>query len=219
MNVILLGPPGAGKGTQAKLIEDQFGIKQLSSGDMLRGAVAAGTPIGKQAKAFMDEGKLVPDDLVVQIVFDTIDGLGNAKGFILDGFPRTAHQAKVLDSKLAEHGRKIDWAIVFDVDNDMLVKRIAGRFTCATCGEGYHDLFKRPDREGVCNRCGGTTFKRRDDDNEATVRKRLDIYHAETKPLIEYYRAAGKLRSIDGEKPIEEVSRAVKDVFSEHHGA
>ncbi len=215
MNVILLGPPGAGKGTQAKMIEDQFGLKQLSSGDMLRSAVAAGTEVGKRAKAYMDDGKLVPDEVVVDIVFDTIDSLGHTNGFILDGFPRTARQAEALDTKLAASGRRIDWAILFDVDNELLVKRIAGRFTCATCGEGYHDIFKRPAKEGVCDRCGGTEFKRRADDNEATVRKRLEVYHAETAPLIDYYRAAGKLRAIDGEQPIEDVAQAVRTVFAE----
>jgi len=147
--------------------------------------------------------------------FDTIDKLDTANGFILDGFPRTARQAEALDAKLAASGRNIDWAILFDVDNEMLVKRIAGRYTCATCGEGYHDIFKRPAREGVCDRCGGTEFKRRADDNEATVRKRLEVYSAETAPLIDYYRAKGKLRTIDGELPIEDVSRAVRAVFAE----
>jgi len=215
MNVILLGPPGAGKGTQAKMIEDHFGLKQLSSGDMLRSAVAAGTEVGKRAKAYMDDGKLVPDEVVVDIVFDTIDKLDATRGFILDGFPRTPRQAEALDAKLTASGRRIDWAILFDVDNELLVKRIAGRFTCATCGEGYHDVFKRPEKEGVCDRCGGTDFKRRADDNEATVRKRLEVYSAETAPLIDYYRGKGKLRTIDGELPIEDVARAVRAVFAE----
>ncbi len=215
MNVILLGPPGAGKGTQAKMIEDHFGLKQLSSGDMLRSAVAAGTEVGKRAKAYMDDGKLVPDEVVVDIVFDTIDKLDTTSGFILDGFPRTPRQAEALDAKLAASGRNIDWAILFDVDSEMLVKRIAGRYTCATCGEGYHDVFKRPAKEGVCDRCGGTEFKRRADDNEATVRKRLEVYSAETAPLIDYYRGKGKLRTIDGELPIEDVARAVRAVFAE----
>lgn len=215
MNIILLGPPGAGKGTQAKLIEDKFGLKQLSSGDMLRGAVANQTAVGKKAKAFMEQGALVPDDLVVAIVFETIEALPPSKGFILDGFPRTAHQAKALDAKLAQMGRHINAAIVFDVDSEELVKRIAGRFTCAKCGEGYHDIFKRPRQDGVCDKCGGTEFKRRSDDNEETVRKRLGVYYAETAPLIDYYSAMGKLRRVDGEQPIEAVARDVEKIFAE----
>ncbi|MDX2265994.1 MAG: adenylate kinase [Hyphomicrobiales bacterium] len=218
MNVILLGPPGAGKGTQAKLMEERYGLRQLSSGDMLRAAVAAGTEVGRAAKGYMEQGALVPDDVVVGAVFETLEML-NGAGFILDGFPRTPVQARALDEKLQQDGKRIDWAIVFEVDDEQLVQRIAGRYTCAACGEGYHDTLKTPRALGVCDRCGGTTFKRRSDDNEETVRKRLAVYHAETKPLIEFYRQGGKLRRIDGERPIEEVSQAVDQVFAESAAA
>jgi adenylate kinase len=214
MNVILLGPPGAGKGTQAKLIEDHYGLKQLSSGDMLRSAVANHTGVGLRAKSYMDAGQLVPDDVVVGAVFETLDRL-NGNGFILDGFPRTPHQARALDEKLQADGKHIDWAIVFEVDDDQLIKRVAGRYTCASCGEGYHDTLKTPAQPGVCDRCGGRDFKRRADDNEETVRKRLTVYHSETKPLIDYYMGAGKLRRIDGELPIAEVTDAVHQIFAE----
>jgi adenylate kinase len=216
MNVILLGPPGAGKGTQSKHIEDRYNLKQLSSGDMLRGAVAAGTETGRKAKSFMDAGQLVPDQLVVDIVFDTIEKLpGHTQGFILDGFPRTVAQAQELDSLLARKQNTINWAIVIDVSDDRLVQRIVGRFTCASCGEGYHDVFKQPVKAGVCDRCGSTQFKRRADDNKETVKKRLDVYHSETKPLIDYYRAKGKLRVVDGELPIAEVSSHLDEIINE----
>ncbi|MBC8049102.1 MAG: adenylate kinase [Chitinophagales bacterium] len=218
MNVILLGPPGAGKGTQAKLIEDKYGLRQLSSGDMLRAAVSAKTDVGLKARAFMEQGALVPDDVIVGAVFETLDGMAGGAGFILDGFPRTPSQAKALDVKLGEDGNHIDWAIVFVVDDEQLVKRVSGRYTCAKCGEGYHDTMKRPIQYGVCDRCGGDQFKRRSDDNEETVRKRLAVYHTETKPLIDYYRASGKLRVIDGEQSINEVSRAVEDVMERSAG-
>lgn len=218
MNVILLGPPGAGKGTQAKLIEDKYGLRQLSSGDMLRAAVSAQTDVGLKAKAFMEQGALVPDDVIVDAVFETLDGMAGSPGFILDGFPRTPNQAKALDVKLNEDGNQIDWAIVFEVDDEQLVKRVSGRYTCVKCGEGYHDTMKRPLAYGVCDRCGGDQFKRRSDDNEETVRKRMTVYHNETKPLIDYYRASGKLRVIDGEQSIDEVSRAVEDIMERSAG-
>ncbi len=213
MNVILLGPPGAGKGTQAKLIEDSYGMRQLSSGDMLRAAVAAKTDVGMKAKAYMEQGSLVPDNVIVDAVFECLDSISGYNGFILDGFPRTPAQAEALDDKLATDGKKIDWAIVFEVDDEQLVKRVSGRYTCAKCGEGYHETLKRPRQYGVCDRCGGEEFKRRSDDNEETVRKRLAVYHNETKPLIEYYRASGKLRVIDGEQPISDVSQSVKTIM------
>jgi len=205
MNVILIGPPGCGKGTQAKLLEDKFGLKQLSSGDMLRAAVSEGSEIGKKAKSYMDAGELVPDDLVVEIVADQIEKAGG-NGFILDGFPRNVHQAEVLDDMLANNGRQIDAVPVISVSDEKLVERIAGRFTCANCGEGYHDSFKRP-------ACGGTEFNRRPDDKPETVRNRLEVYHEQTKPLVDYYRAQGKLREIDGEQPIEEVTRALQQAL------
>jgi adenylate kinase len=213
MNIILLGPPGAGKGTQSKYLEDHFHLKQLSSGDMLRQAIAAESPIGKIAKPYVDGGKLVPDDVVVGIVFETIDGLPkDIPGFVLDGFPRTVQQAEVLDRLLEEHGKHIDAVIVFDVNDELLVKRIAGRFTCATCGESYNDFFRMPRTEGVCDRCGGTVFKRRSDDTLETVSHRLEVYHSQTKPLIDYYRAHGKLRTLNGEQPIAEVTRRINEI-------
>jgi adenylate kinase len=206
MNIILIGPPGSGKGTQAKLLEDKYDLKQLSSGDMLRAAVAEGSEIGKKAKSYMEAGELVPDELVVEIVTDQIEK-ADGKGFILDGFPRNVHQAEVLDKMLKENGREIDRVPVIEVDDDLLVERIAGRFTCANCGEGYHDKFKQPKAEGVCDKCGGTEFIRRPDDNPDTVRNRLEVYHEQTKPLIDYYDEQGKVRMIDGEQAIDEVTK------------
>jgi adenylate kinase len=213
MNIILLGPPGAGKGTQSKYLEDHFGIKQLSSGDMLRHAVAVGSPVGTIAKPYMEGGKLVPDHVVVGVVFETIDELpADLPGFVLDGFPRTVQQAEELDARMESHNKHIHAVIVVDVSDDKLIKRIAGRFTCAACGESYNDFFRQTKAEGVCDRCGGTSFKRRSDDNEATVRERLVVYHQQTKPLIDYYRAKGKLHVIDGELPIDEVKHRVNGI-------
>ncbi|MFP3920363.1 MAG: adenylate kinase [Dichotomicrobium sp.] len=213
MNIILIGPPGSGKGTQAKLLEEKHGLKQLSSGDMLRAAVSEGSDIGQKAKSYMEAGELVPDDLVVEVVTDQIEKLGE-QGFILDGFPRNVHQAEVLDDMLDKAGRKIDRVLVVNVSDDVLVDRIAGRFTCATCGEGYHDKFKRPKTDGVCDKCGGTEFDRRPDDNAETVRNRLEVYHQQTKPLIDYYRDQGKVRVIDGEQSIEDVTKALEAATS-----
>lgn len=213
MNIILIGPPGSGKGTQAKILEDRHDMKQLSSGDMLRAAVSEGTEIGQKAKSFMEAGELVPDDLVVEIVTDQIEKLGD-KGFILDGFPRNVHQAEVLDQMLDKRDRNIDRVLVVEVSDDMLVERIAGRYTCANCGEGYHDKFKQPETDGVCDKCGSTEFIRRPDDNPDTVRNRLDVYHEQTKPLIDYYRKQDKVRVIDGERPIEEVTKALEQAMA-----
>jgi adenylate kinase len=213
MNIILIGPPGSGKGTQAKILEDRHDMKQLSSGDMLRAAVSEGTEIGQKAKSFMEAGELVPDDLVVEIVTDQIEKLGD-KGFILDGFPRNVHQAEVLDQMLDKRDRNIDRVLVVEVSDDMLVERIAGRYTCANCGEGYHDKFKQPETHGVCDKCGSTEFIRRPDDNPDTVRNRLDVYHEQTKPLIDYYRKQDKVRVIDGERPIEEVTKALEQAMA-----
>jgi adenylate kinase len=198
MNLILLGPPGAGKGTQAKLLEEKFSLKQLSSGDMLRSAVQAQTPVGAKAKSFMDLGALVPDDLVVEIVFEHLAGMKGDQGFILDGFPRTADQAEALDHFLEERGSGIDRVIVIKVRDERLVERVAGRFTCAKCGEGYHDSFKMPKVADTCDRCGNHEFKRRADDNADTMRTRLQAYYKETSPLIGYYYAKGLLKRIDG---------------------
>jgi adenylate kinase len=213
MNIILIGPPGSGKGTQAKILEERHDMKQLSSGDMLRAAVSEGTEIGKKAKSFMEAGELVPDDLVVEIVTDQIEKLGD-KGVILDGFPRNVHQAEVLDQMLDKRDRNIDRVLVVEVSDDMLVERIAGRYTCANCGEGYHDKFKQPETDGVCDKCGSTEFIRRPDDNPDTVRNRLDVYHEQTKPLIDYYAKQDKVRVIDGEQPIEEVTKALEQAMA-----
>lgn len=213
MNIILIGPPGSGKGTQAKLLEDKFGLKQLSSGDMLRAAVAEGTDIGEKAKSYMEAGELVPDDLVVEIVADQIEK-ADGNGFILDGFPRNAHQAEVLDKILQNNGRSVDHVPVIEVSDDLLVERITGRFTCANCGEGYHDTFKQPSQEGVCDKCGSTEFIRRPDDNEDTVRNRLEVYREQTKPLIAYYEQQGKLRRINGDQSIDEVMRDLERVMT-----
>lgn len=215
MNLILLGPPGAGKGTQSKYIEDRFKLKQLSSGDMLRAAVASGSDIGLKAKSYMDNAQLVPDEIVVDIVLTAIKEFPDTQvGFILDGFPRTVQQAQRLDEVLQVKDKIINWTIVIDVSDDRLIERIAGRFMCANCGESYHDTFKRPKSEGVCDRCGHTNFKRRSDDTAEKVRLRLVDYHKETKPLIDYYRSRGKLRVIDGELPISVVSHHIEDIMA-----
>lgn len=213
MNIILLGPPGAGKGTQSKYLEDRFHLKQLSSGDMLRHAVSVGTQVGLVAKPYMEGGKLVPDNVVVGAVLETIEALPKElPGFILDGFPRTVQQAAELDEFLGKHHKSIGAVIVVKVSDDLLVKRIAGRFTCANCGESYNDFFRLPQTESVCDRCSGTAFKRRSDDNPETVRNRLDVYHRETEPLIDYYRSKGKIHEIDGELPIEQVNTRINEI-------
>jgi len=209
MNLVLLGPPGAGKGTQAKRLQDQRGLVQLSTGDMLRAAVAAATELGRKAGDIMERGELVPDDIVIGLIAERMDADKGGKGFILDGFPRTIGQAEALDRLLEERGKKVDRVVVLDVDDDKLVQRITGRFTCATCGEGYHDLYKRPKVEGVCDVCGGTKFARRKDDTEEVVRARLKAYHAQTEPLIGYYKGQGKVRSVDGMADIETVQKEI----------
>jgi adenylate kinase len=214
MNIILLGPPGAGKGTQSKYLEDRFKLKQLSSGDMLRHAVSIGSEVGLIAKSYMESGKLVPDEVVMGVVFETIKGLPNElPGFILDGFPRTVQQADELERVLRDDGKTIDAVLVVEVADDKLVQRISGRFTCAKCGEVYNDFFRQPKAAGFCDRCGGEAFKRRSDDNADTVRARLSVYHNETKPLIDYYRNKGKLHVIDGEAPIDEVTRRINEIL------
>ena len=210
MNIILLGPPGAGKGTQARILMDEMGLIQLSTGDMLRAAVAAGTEVGKKAKAVMEAGQLVSDEIVIGVVSDRLDQPDARSGVIFDGFPRTAAQAKALDRLLAEKGLTLDAVISMEVDDELLVDRVSGRFTCAKCGEGYHDRHKRPEKEGVCDVCGSTEFKRRADDNADTVRARLKAYHADTAPLIDYYRGTGKLKTVDGMAGIDEVTRAIR---------
>jgi len=204
--LILLGPPGAGKGTQARMLEEQFGLVQLSTGDLLRAAVAAGTEAGKQAKAVMEAGELVSDDIVIAILRDRLADEDCAKGVILDGFPRTTVQAEALDSLLAESGQKIDAAISLEVDDAAMVERISGRYTCGTCGEGYHDTYKMPTTKGVCDKCQGTDFKRRADDNAVTVAARLDAYHAQTSPLIAFYRTQGALAPVDAMGAINDIA-------------
>ncbi len=210
--LILLGPPGAGKGTQARMLEEQFGLVQLSTGDLLRAAVAAGTDAGKQAKAVMEAGELVSDDIVIAILRDRLADADCAKGVILDGFPRTTVQAEALDMLLAENGQKIDAAISLDVDDAAMVDRISGRFTCDGCGEGYHDSFKAPAVAGTCDKCGGTDFKRRADDNAETVAARLDAYHAQTAPLIAFYDAQGALARVDAMRAIDEIATTLGDI-------
>jgi adenylate kinase len=213
VNVILLGPPGAGKGTQAKILEDRQGLKQLSTGDMLRAAVAAGSETGKKAKAIMDRGDLVPDEIVVSIIGERLDAPDVTKGFILDGFPRNTTQADALDALLRSKGLKLDAVIEMKVDTEALVERITGRFTCAKCGRGYHDRFDPPKRAGICDVCGGTEFVRRADDNEKTVRDRLDVYNRQTAPLVAYYAKKGSLRTVDGMADITEVGRQIQEVL------
>jgi adenylate kinase len=215
VNIILLGPPGAGKGTQAKLIEDKHGMKQLSTGDMLRAAVAQGTETGRKAKEIMDRGELVPDAVVVGIISDRLEQPDVAKGFILDGFPRNEAQAVALDQMLAGKGLKLDAVIEMKVDDEALVERITGRYTCAKCGKGYHDRFEKPKVASVCDVCGGTEFSRRADDNEKTVRDRLSVYNRQTAPLVHYYGGRGTLKTIDGMADIAEVTRQIEGVLKE----
>ena len=213
-NLVLLGPPGAGKGTQARMLEEQFGFVQLSTGDLLRAAVAAGTEAGRAAKAVMEAGDLVSDEIVIAILRDRLAEPDCAKGVILDGFPRTTVQAEALDGLLAEIGQGIRAAISLEVDDAAMVTRISGRYTCGGCGEGYHDTFKVPTKPGACDKCGGTEMKRRADDNAETVEQRLRAYHAQTAPLISYYESRGVLARVDAMAEIEAVARELNAIVA-----
>jgi len=206
MNLILVGPPGAGKGTQAQRLEKTFNIIQLSTGDMLRSEVASGSDLGLQAKEVMDSGELVSDEVIIAMISSRIDKADCNNGFILDGFPRTTPQAEALDVMLNDKGIQIEHVIEIEVDDDATVTRITGRYTCAGCGKGYHDEFKKPITEGVCNECGGTEFTRREDDNAETVRSRLGAYHEQTAPVLGYYKEKGILRGVDGMAAIDDVT-------------
>jgi adenylate kinase len=213
MNIILLGPPGAGKGTQAQRLVSDRGMVQLSTGDMLRAAVKAGTPTGLKAKAVMEAGELVSDEIVSGIIGEALDALPPETGIIFDGYPRTAPQAASLDTLLSERGRVLDHVIELAVDEDALVDRITGRFTCAQCGEGYHDRYKQPAKAGVCDKCGSGEFKRRPDDNEETVRTRMAEYRAKTAPILPIYEARGIVSKVDGMADIADVTDAIEAIL------
>jgi adenylate kinase len=213
VNIILLGPPGAGKGTQAQRLVERHGMVQLSTGDMLRETRKADTPLGRQVADVMDSGALVSDEIVTAMIDEKLASLDPATGVIFDGYPRTAAQAETLDKILAGRGRKLDRVVELGVDEDALVERIVGRYTCASCGKGYHGKFERPKVEGTCDKCGGREFKRRADDNEETVRTRMGEYRAKTAPILPYYEAQGLVSRVNGMAPIDEVTRAIEDIL------
>lgn len=213
MNIILLGPPGAGKGTQARMLMDAHGMVQLSTGEMLRAAVAAGSEVGKEAKAIMDRGDLVTDKVVIGIISDRLDEPDIKGGAIFDGFPRTLAQADALGELLARKGMTLDAVVEMRCDDEMLVERVVGRFTCKNCGEGYHRSFKKPEKEGVCDKCGSSDFEQRADDNEESFRTRLLNYYKDTAPLIGYYHAKGTLRPVDGTADIDDVTKQIDQVL------
>ncbi len=206
MKLIFFGPPGCGKGTQAQRLHNRLGLAHLSTGDMLRAAIGAGTEVGRRAKAVMEAGELVPDEVVIGIIAERVEQPDCVNGFMLDGFPRNLAQADALEALLAGRGMAVDRAIEIQVDDDILVRRVAGRFACATCGVGYHDEFKPTKTVGKCDQCGGTDFTRRPDDNAETMRSRLKTYHDQTAPLLPYYRDKGLLSSVDGMASVDDVS-------------
>ncbi len=214
MNLILLGPPGAGKGTQAKRLYDRHKLVQLSTGDMLRAEVASGSALGQQAKKVMEAGQLMPDAIIVDMISKRIEAADCRNGFVLDGFPRTEGQAIALDKMLSEKGGRIDAVIELAVDEGALVERISGRFACAKCGAGYHDKFQRPKKDGVCDVCGSTEFVRRKDDNAETVKARLVAYREQTAPILPYYRAKGLLHQVDGMADLDDVTTAIDAVLA-----
>ncbi len=214
MNLIFLGPPGCGKGTQAEILERNHGLVQLSTGAMLREATATGSEFGLKVKAIMDAGQLVPDDVMLKIIDERLDQPDTAKGFILDGFPRTLVQAEGLDEMLARKQRALGAVVAFDVDESALVERISGRFTCAKCGAGYHDKFRQPSKEGVCDACGSTEFTRRSDDRPENVKARLDVYAKQTAPLLPYYTKKGIIHHVDGMADVDTVTRSVRAILN-----
>jgi len=217
LNILLLGPPGAGKGTQAKRLEERYGMVQLSTGDMLRAERASGSALGRQVQAIMDSGKLVSDEIMIALIAQRIAAL-KGQGFILDGFPRTVPQAEALDKMLQSNGIAIDHVIELTVDEGALIDRISGRFSCSKCGASYHDRYHRPKREGICDVCGSRDFTRRPDDNAKTVKARLAAYRDQTAPILPYYRAKALLRSIDGMADIDEVTRQIETILNKTKG-
>lgn len=214
MNIILLGPPGAGKGTQAAFLVEKYGMVQLSTGDILRAAVKAGTEVGKMADEIMKAGKLFPDELMAEILGEHMDAIPADKGLIFDGYPRTAPQVALLDGLLSSRNRTLDHVVELVVDEDALVERIVGRYTCASCGEGYHDTFKKPKAEGACDKCGAHEFKRRPDDNEETVRTRMAEYRAKTEPILPLYDARGLVSRVDGMAAIADVTKDIEAILA-----